>query len=495
MFLLLSFPNELIDAVISNLTDRPTLLALAQACQKLQPLAEAQLPRYICIRDGPSISRLTRVLEQPPWRVRAVEYLEVTPSMHSWKGVETMPVLVGRLGRLRSLKVEAPMINRARKPEWWADGVMDGFMDLFAGNGALGSLTSFTLHSHGTNSRFYNIKKVLPVFLSPTLRHLHLSCVDISCATETFTAFGSESPRTPLETLILQRCRVESSALGEFQAILSRPRALRSFTVLLDVDFRQLGMQLDQQRAHAPNFLAAIQQHSESLEYLRYMHRPINMPARGSPEHFNSSLSSALSTLRQYSPGLSTFTRLHTLFVDYRSNFAELLLDKALAPPNLHTLGLTGLRYDYEQSWRHLPAYVTAIASATPFPHLRLHTKPDGLDIADVSKIFSRPVATNSDTPPHRDALHTLANALEKRSSIKLVCAHQRRHLAGLHPPFLYGEEMPHEAVIFDSEKLWVEDGGVDGRFEVQVYATEEGERRWRWRGPFSGLGNSFWTE
>ena len=334
------------------------------------------------------------------------------------------------------------------------------------------------------------------MFLSPTLRHLHLSCVDISCVTETFAAFGSESPRTPLETLILQRCRVEPSDLSGFQAILSRPRALRSFTALLDVDFRQFGMQLDQQRVHAPDFLVGIQQHNESLEYLRYMHRPVNMPARGSPEHLNTNVSSALSTLRRSSPGLSTFTRLHTLYVDYRSNLAELLLDKALAPPNLHTLGLTGLRYDYERSWRHLPTYVAAITSATPFSHLRLHTRPDGCDIAKVSEMFSRTIATDRDTPPHRDALHMLANALEHKASIKLVCAHQPRHLAGFHPPFLYGEEMPHEAVIFNSENLCTEDGGVDERFEVQVYATEEGEGEVAgWMGPVSGLGNSFWTE
>ena len=64
-----------------------------------------------------------------------------------------MPGLVGRLGRLKSLKVEAPMINRGRRPGWWADGVMVGFMDLFAGDGvqgvwregALGCLTSCRL--------------------------------------------------------------------------------------------------------------------------------------------------------------------------------------------------------------------------------------------------------------------------------------------------------------------------------------------------------------
>jgi hypothetical protein len=355
-----------------------------------------------------------------------------------------------------------------------------------------------TLHSHGTNNRYYNIKNALPVFLSPTLKHLHLSCVDISCATEAFAALGSESQsiRTPLETLILQRCIVPSSRLDEFQAILSRPRALRSFTVLLDVDFRQYGMQLDAQRVHAPNFVRAIQQQSDSLEYLRYMHRPIDRPARGSPEHFDPNLFSALSTLRQSSPGLSTFHRLHTFDVDHRSNLAEFLLNKALAPPNLRTLGLTGLSYNCELSWRHLPAFVSAIASAIPFSHLRLHTRPSGYDIADVSHMFSRPTFTDSynGTPPLRDVLLSLVKILDMRRTVKLVCSRQARHLAGFHPPFLYGEHMPDEAVIFNSEKLWSEEGCVDERFEVEEYTSEEGKIS-GWKGPFSGLGNSFWAE
>jgi hypothetical protein len=270
--------------------------------------------------------------------------------------------------------------------------------------------------------------------------------------------------------------------------------------VLLDVDFRQLGMQtgmqLDAQRVNALGFVGAIQQHSDSLEYLRYMHRPIDRLARGSPEHLNPSLFSTLSTLRQSSPGLSTFHRLHTFDVDHRSNLAEFLLDKALAPPNLRTLGLTGLKYDYELSWRHLPAFASAIASATPFSHLRLHTWPNGYDIADVSETFSRTASTDraNNTPPLRDVLLSLVKTLDKKRTVKLVCSRQARHLAGFHPPFLYGENMPDEAVIFNSEKLWSEEGDVDERFEVEEYTWEEAEVS-GWKGPFSGLGNSFWKE
>jgi hypothetical protein len=145
MFPIFSLPNELIDAIVSALADRNTLVALAQTCSKLQPFAEAQLFKSIYIRDGPSVSRLARVLEQPPGRVKAVQHLEVTPTQHSWGGIDLMPELVGRLARLKSLKVESPMINTGIKPSWWSEGVMVGYMDLFAGHGALECLTSCKL--------------------------------------------------------------------------------------------------------------------------------------------------------------------------------------------------------------------------------------------------------------------------------------------------------------------------------------------------------------
>lgn len=284
------------------------------------------------------------------------------------------------------------------------------------------------------------------------------------------------------------------SGQDEFRAVLSLPRALRSFTVLLDTEFRQSSMQLDAQRVHTRVFLAAIQQHGESLEYLRYMHRPFNAPARGSLEHVNSGLYSALAAIHRSSPGLSTFGRLHTLHVDHRSSLAECLLDQELAPPNLRTLGLTGLGYDYEVSWRHLPAFVSAIACATPFLHLHLRTRPSGYDISDVAEIFSHRVSRIINIVPLRDALLGVVETLDKSATVKLVCSRQARHLASFHPPFLFGEHMPDEAVIFDSEKPWSKEANLDNRFEVEKYTPEQGDGS-GWTGPFSGLGNSFWKE
>jgi hypothetical protein len=337
------------------------------------------------------------------------------------------------------------------------------------------------------------------VFLSPTLKHLHLSCIDLDGATKAFSTRGPAIARTPLETLIIQRCDVRlKRSVGpsvypdELGAVLSRPRALRSLTLLIDAL-----LEYDGQLGYAPDFLQAIVQHSDSLEYLRFADQGASKPPAGL--RLDSHVSTALSALREVSSGLSTFHRLHTFYVWNRSILAELLIDKALAPPNLRFLGLTGLDYVYEESWRHLPVFVSAVASATSFSHLRLHTNPSGWDIADVSENFSRrtqrPHAspwTLEGQPPARMKVLNVAEILDKRGTVKLVCSRFARQNGRFVPPFLHGEPLPNEAVIFDSGKPWSEEDGSDRRFSAQDYISGDGDVS-GWHGPFSALGNTFW--
>lgn len=142
---LFSLPNELIDAIVSATDDRPSLVAFAQTCTKLQPFAEAKLFKNIYIRDGSSIFRLVRDLDQPPWRAKAVAHLEVTPNLYSWDGIDLVPELIEQLSKLKSLKVESPFIGLASQPHWWSDWMIVKFLDLFARNGVFEFLTSCRL--------------------------------------------------------------------------------------------------------------------------------------------------------------------------------------------------------------------------------------------------------------------------------------------------------------------------------------------------------------
>lgn len=140
---LLSLSTELSLAIISYLPN-PALITLAQTCSKMQTLAESQLYKKICVRDGHAVKRLAQDLEQPPERVLAVEHLEVTPGKYGWLGIERMPQLAGRMERLRRLKVESPLINMAGSHEWWTEGCVREYMELFD-VGAWRNLTSCKL--------------------------------------------------------------------------------------------------------------------------------------------------------------------------------------------------------------------------------------------------------------------------------------------------------------------------------------------------------------
>jgi hypothetical protein len=149
MSALLSLPNELIDAIFEALDHRPSLLTLAQTCPRLQTFAEARLFREIYIRDGPSTKRLASLLEYPPERAQAVQHLEVTPVLHAWRCIDQMPGVVERMTRLKSLKVESPMINGRSRPAWWSEGCMGDYMKLLEGS-TLKFLTSCELAVTGS---------------------------------------------------------------------------------------------------------------------------------------------------------------------------------------------------------------------------------------------------------------------------------------------------------------------------------------------------------
>lgn len=351
-------------------------------------------------------------------------------------------------------------------------------------------LNTVTLHSHGTHDRYYNVKSVLPVFLSPTLQYLHLSCVDISCANESFAALGAPSMQTPLETLILERCTEQSYNLGELHAILRHPRALRSFTLLLDVSFGQSKDPCNASRlsrAQILGLLEALQQQSDSLRYLRYTHRPISGFSPGSPEYFSNSTASSVSTIHH--SGLSPFKRLHALDVGYGTNLAMLLLNASLAPPNLLTLGLSGitLDYSYGHTWDHLAAFIPAISATTNFSHLTLHTVPscscghlDGMSWQ--FKYNSHLQAW----PASGARLLAIVENLQGKASVELVGA---RYPPVIAPPFLHGQSLTKEHVVFDSRKDCRE--GHDRRFKQETYIPDCASG---WSGPFSALGNANWT-
>lgn len=80
-----------------------------------------------------------------------------------------------------------------------------------------------TLHLNGPDSPYWQLDQTsIHIFLHPTLRQLHISCVSI-VNVEDFTRQGQHS--TPLQHLTLEECNITHEGLA---GILSFPMALET---------------------------------------------------------------------------------------------------------------------------------------------------------------------------------------------------------------------------------------------------------------------------
>lgn len=239
-----------------------------------------------------------------------------------------------------------------------------------------------------------------------------------------------------------------------------------------------------------PGLLEALQEQSDSLEYLRYTHRMTGKITLDLPQYTSTSITSFLSNLREASAGLSVFKRLHTLGVGCKSNLAELLLEASLAPPNLRSLGLTGVSLDrhWGDTWRNLVAFIPAISATTHFSRLRLYTTPSCSEFHHLHT--TREFSYN----PHRPAwppsgveLLDIVEQLRGKATVEIISV---RHLPAAFTPFLHGEKLSSERVIFDSRKECRK--GDDWRFKNEPYVPDGASG---WSGPVFALGNARWME
>lgn len=117
---LLSLPTELVDAVLSFVSDTPTLLALTLTCRRLRHTADACLFRSITFKGLPGIAKYTAALEHSEERRRAVEYVHIVPYI-TREEPDRMLELLGNV-KVRGLRIECPLIkwvNGSVIADWW----------------------------------------------------------------------------------------------------------------------------------------------------------------------------------------------------------------------------------------------------------------------------------------------------------------------------------------------------------------------------------------
>jgi len=268
------------------------------------------------------------------------------------------------------------------------------------------------------------------IFLHPTLRHLTISCLDIS--EDIVPYLSANQNKTRLQSLTFDECNITVSALT---TILAVPKALEELTI----GERMYHLSRD---GHAPlgrfpaAFLDALALQKDTLHYVKHI---------GGVGLFGLSANSPslpldiLPNLRKLEVGSSSIL---TRFL-YQSNRSTCSLD-------LHVRIIQSYRSEpdpFEVESVLLPSVLLFIRQC---PHLDLVLDCAGgepeISLADSLQLEELAIWK-------KILAHLRSDASETRKSSNKRCLRiliSRRD--GKIPPYMYGEEEPVEEVIFDSD-------------------------------------------
>ncbi|KAF2191884.1 hypothetical protein K469DRAFT_555695 [Zopfia rhizophila CBS 207.26] len=443
----LSLPSELVLATISHLSDdRNTLVSLARTCRILQPISEEYLYDTIELLSTRDLHDLTIAFNSRPARVEAVHTLKILYKFHNDLSATlaarcNFNVWIKRMTGLRDWTVESPYDNF----EWnkggheWVFGDMVEFCmaletaslrnekALLEGCG-LAKLEKFVLHSHGSNSDFWNLKEFHCLFAHPTLRHLHISCVILSSPLYELESYSSS---TPLSTLVFDECEIYPDTLLR---ILSTPKSLKHLTLGENTFNINHGHSVSPILSGAPEkTIQALMPVAHSLESLKHCD-PLWMTL-WDPLH------PPIMKLRGH--GLRDFHSLKYMECDHCSFLHQsILMAPTLVPPNLETFTL---RYH-----RYLPASLLD----TP-PDMERYSRLPSLKVLDLIQPWDMDLIRGMPDfvcgSERLRARHAWAYKLSKHGIRTRAYAEIHK---SMFPPYLHGEMVPQPLCIYDSEEV-----------------------------------------
>jgi hypothetical protein len=264
------------------------------------------------------------------------------------------------------------------------------------------------------------------VFLHPTLRNLTVSCFDICDDIETYLSANPNS--TPLKSLIFDECNINITGLA---AILSVPKALEKLTLGERMYHMYRSGHVPLGRSPAL-LLQALSLQKDSLQYLKHI--------GGRTEHpgIHNDLSMAI------------FPHMRAMELDTHS-ILTLMLSNSAVPPNFHLRLVRS--YQFEQPWDEV--------ENSPLPSI----------LEWLNRVHHLDYVIDCDGREDRDSIlldlwRDKANQNTWRKIYFLVGATvtenqknaSKRHLrvlvykrSGFIPPYMYGEKLPEEEIVFDS--------------------------------------------
>jgi hypothetical protein len=320
-----------------------------------------------------------------------------------------------------------------------------------------------TLHGHPSESRKFTFGKTAIIFLHPTLRRISISCCNFNSSISIASIHPKILRSTALQSLTLIECNVWVPFLA---LILSLPKALKELSIgermhLFDHDLPSL---VPEDRTSHPGFLDALAVQRESLERLTHIAGDIRYLGSVAPNYeAGTKMRESLKSLKYLEVGVESSLFSYLKFGGCPDGLQTLKLsDHALVPSPTPTL-------------EHMTSMLKISERTIDF-----FSKPADLDIRFCHNVFAIP-QNDLDSiwaPPvqhaNRALVYNLAKTLKARGSRLRLFGEMFEGGKAFIPPYMYGEEQPTEALLYDSEQFYTFLGTNHGGYDEELLEKPE---------------------
>ena len=298
--------------------------------------------------------------------------------------------------------------------------------------------------------------------------------MDIDADLQSVEKIRENHKSTPLESLTLIECNV---TVGCLYSLLSMPKALKHLSIHERLyTFPECDPSMDsQKRTSSPLFLSALQLQADSLENLTHVGGSIHQL-----------------TVRETDPDgaekLRSLTKLTHLELGFESHLYYYVLHGGF-PPSIKSLKMhdAAVSLNGRGNFNPLPGIVfnstftlvTQHLPASLVPGFTLHilfSHHSTMHLFALPDASARNYIINTKLL-RRPSTYKIASALQARGARLRISHETFRSGAGFIPPFMYGEEVPIEEDMYDSDDYW-RFNGVDHREIDDKVLREERKKR-----------------
>ena len=308
-----------------------------------------------------------------------------------------------------------------------------------------------TLHGHGAEERKFLLGRAVAMFQHPTLRRITISCLNFDSDMQRGNISKEKRFSTPLQSLTLIECNVNVLFLD---TILSLPKALRELSIgeRLHTFSPETEPSLDPvTRTSSSLFLNALQKQAHSLERLTHVGGLIRKQVCREDDPRGSAKMRSLDKL-QY------------LELGFESNLYFYLRNNGF-PPSLKTLKMldAAISLNAGADIRSLSDITFRSIVSLATSHLPVEL-PQGftlhLHFSDQS--FFRLISRDREEQNRllstllldRPSIYKVASIMKSYKSHFRISRESFVHDTFI-PPFMYGEDLPFEEMMYDSSDYW----------------------------------------